>query len=153
MAREHIVKSERYAQVGEAIREQKFPELQGCRIVWLESDKAKKSGKKIVFAETKKFDKEKLSWTKDHEYDFTITVYQPNVEDWYFDEVKIGILLEHELMHVGWDIGTETRWIIKHDAEEFKEIIRKYGLDWAEKFPAESEAAANAAESEAAADE
>ncbi len=36
-----------------------------------------------------------------------------------------AILLEHELMHVG------KKGVIPHDAEEFVEIIRKYGIDWA----------------------
>lgn len=129
-----ITKSDRYMEIGERIREKKFPHLQGCRIAWLASDKAKMSKEKVIFAECKKFDKEKLSWTADHEYDFTITVYEPNCELYNFDDNKIAILLEHELMHVGYDIDTETCKIIPHDAEEFKEIIRQYGLDWVEKF-------------------
>lgn len=137
-----IVKSDKYLKLGEEIREKKFPYLQGCRIAWLASDKAKKSKNKIIFAETKRFDNEKLSWTKDHEYDFTITVYEPNCEYYYFDDEKLAILLEHELMHVGYDIDTEKCFIIPHDAEEFKAIIREYGIDWASKFKKEEKEAA-----------
>ncbi len=129
-----IVKSNKYKVIGEAVREKLFPNLQGCRIAWLASNKAKKSKSKIIFAECKKYDKEKLSWISDETYDFTITVYEPNCEDFYFDDTKIAILLEHELMHVGYDIETADCWTIPHDAEEFKEIIRKYGIDWPERF-------------------
>lgn len=135
------VKSDRYLKLGEKIREEKFPHLQGCRIAWIASDKAKKSRGKVVFAETKKFDKEKLSWLTEQKYDFTITVYEPNCVDFYFDDKKLAILLEHELMHVGYDIDTEECFLIPHDAEEFKEIIRQYGIDWAERFEEEPKAA------------
>ena len=127
-----ITKSDRYMEIGEGIREKKFPHLQGCRIAWLASDKAKMSKEKVIFAECKKFDKEKLSWTTDHEYDFTITVYEPNCELYNFDDNKIAILLEHELMHVGYDPETGDCTLVPHDSEEFIDIIRKYGIDWQE---------------------
>lgn len=134
-----LLKSDRYRQIGEIVRERLFPELQGCRIAWLVSTKPKKSKSKIVFAECKKFDKEKLTWLTEQEYDFIITVYEPNCQDFYFDDRKYAILLEHELMHIGFDTESGECSIVQHDAEEFKKIIEKYGIDWAEKFEEEDE--------------
>ncbi len=127
-----ILKSDKYRKIGEAVREELFPKLQGCRIAWLVSDKPKQSRGRIIFAECKKYDKDKLAWLSDETYDFTITVYEPNCEAFYFDDRKYAILLEHELMHVGYDPETEVCTIIPHDAEEFIAIIQKYGIDWCE---------------------
>lgn len=138
-----VLKSDRYRKIGEEVREKLFPKLQGCRIAWLASTKAKKSKSKIIFAECKKFDKEKLTWLTEQEYDFTITVYEPNCQDFYFDDRKYAILLEHELMHVGYDPDSGECSIIQHDAEEFKRIIEKYGIDWAEKFDEETDSASD----------
>ena len=85
---------------------------------------------------------DKLAWLTEQEYDFTITVYEPNCQDFYFDDRKYAILLEHELMHVGFDPETGDCTLIPHDAEEFKRIIAKYGIDWAERFDDETEGAA-----------
>ena len=137
-----VLKSDKYRAIGEAVREKLFPRLQGCRIAWLASTKAKKSKNRIIFAECKKFDKDKLAWLTEQEYDFTITVYEPNCQDFYFDDRKYAILLEHELMHVGFDPETGDCTLIPHDAEEFKRIIAKYGIDWAERFDDETEGAA-----------
>ena len=119
-----IKRSDIYREIGERVRERLFPQLQGVRIAWLVSDKAKKNGNKLIFADCRKTTAQYL-WCCD--YDFMITVYEPNVD--YMNDQQIEILLEHELMHVGWkDDGP---CIIPHDAEEFTEIIRKYGIDWA----------------------
>lgn len=44
------------------------------------------------------------------------------------------ILLEHELMHIDYAPGDiDTPPVIKirpHDAQEFRRIIEKYGIDW-----------------------
>ena len=126
-----VVKSDKYRAIGEAVREKLFPRLQGCRIAWLVSDEAKrKSGGRIVFADCSKINKKRYEWCCD--YDFAITVYQPNTDDFYFDDERYAILLEHELMHVGYDPETGDCTIVPHDSEECVEIIRKYGIDWAE---------------------
>lgn len=115
--------SDEYRKIGEEVREELFPELQGLRIAWLASTKAKKKKNKTIFA-----DCAKVSPTYDWccEYDYKITVYEPNVVD--FSDRQIRILLEHELMHI--DFNGEKKSIRPHDAEEFTEIIRKYGIDW-----------------------
>ena len=119
-----IERSDIYREIGERVRAQLFPNLQGARIAWLVSDKAKRNGTKIVHADCRK-PTAQYSWCC--EYDFMITVYQPNVD--YMTEEQIEILLEHELMHAGWK--DDAAYLIPHDAEEFTAIIRKYGIDWA----------------------
>ena len=101
----------------------------GVRIAYLASDKEKTKNRKTVFAECTKVD-DKYSWCC--EYDFFITVYEPNIED--FTEEQIEILMRHELMHVGIDFegdGT-TFYIVPHDIEEFWGIIDKFGLEWSD---------------------
>lgn len=72
-----ILKSDYYAKLGEAVREKFFPELEGLRIAWLESDKAKKKGRiHYVYADCKKASSQ-YEWCCD--YDYIITVYAPNV--------------------------------------------------------------------------
>lgn len=115
--------NKKYEQIGEAIVSELFPELLNVKIAWLASDKAKSTNGKIIHAECSKVT-EKYDWCCP--YDFTITVYEPNVSR--FNEEQIKILLEHELMHIG--IEGQRMYIVPHDAEEFTEIIRKYGIDW-----------------------
>lgn len=115
--------SKKYEKIGNEIIEKLFPELLNVRIAWLESDKEKTSKGKIIHAECSKVI-EKYEWCCP--YDFTITVYEPNVEN--FNDQQIRILLEHELMHIG--IDGECLFVRPHDTDEFIEIIRKYGIDW-----------------------
>lgn len=124
-----IEESMKYNRIGEKIRRALFPQLADVRIVWLESDKEKKKERKTVFAECIKV-QEKYEWCCP--YDFMIVVYEPNVA--LFSEKQIEILLEHELKHVGVsDDGIEASYyVVPHDIEEFREIIDKYGIDWAE---------------------
>lgn len=110
--------------MGESVREKFFPQLEGIRIAWLLSDEEKKNNGKIVHADCTKASA-KYDWCCD--YDFFITVYAPNVA--HFTSEQMDILLEHELMHVG-ITDTGTFRIVPHDAEEFMDIIRKYGIDW-----------------------
>lgn len=113
----------KHEELGNAIIQELFPKLTTVSIAWLSSDKAKMNNGKRVHAECSKVT-EKYDWCCP--YDFTITVYEPNVLG--FTDEQMKILLEHELMHIGVD---ENRlYIVPHDAEEFTEIIRKYGIDW-----------------------
>ena len=63
-------------------------------------------------------------------YDFTITIFLPNVER--FSDKQMKVLMLHELLHVGIEIdGNEEKYKIRpHDYEEFAKIIAEYGLDW-----------------------
>ena len=65
-------------------------------------------------------------------YDFTVTVFEPNVQA--LDEAQLRTLLLHELMHAGVDVledGTERYRIVPHDVEDFREVLERFGLDWA----------------------
>ena len=101
-----------------------------ARIIYLESDSAKKNGTdRLVYGECEKV-ASKNQWAISA--DFTITVYTNNVIG--MSEEQIKILLFHELLHVGIDYGTdggEVYSVKKHDLEDFKIIIDKYGTDWA----------------------
>ena len=101
-----------------------------ARIIYLESDSTKKNGtERLVLGECEKV-ASKNQWAISA--DFTITVYKNNCIG--LSEEQIKILLFHELLHVGIDYGTdggEVYFVKKHDLEDFKVIIDKYGTDWA----------------------
>lgn len=97
-------------------------------IVYLSSEHKKKSGNKIIFGQCEKV-ADKYKWGIPA--DFTITVFEPNVEG--FSEEQLKILLFHELLHVGIEYnadGSETYSVKPHDLEDFKLIIDRFGTDW-----------------------
>ena len=99
-----------------------------AKIIYLSSDYAKTSKGKLVFGQCEKV-ADKYKWGIPA--DFTITVFEPNVQK--FTEDQIRILLHHELLHVGIDEkadGSESYSIVDHDIEDFKLILDKYGTDW-----------------------
>lgn len=99
-----------------------------AKIIYLSSDYAKTSKGKLVFGQCEKV-ADKYKWGIPA--DFTITVFEPNVQK--FTEDQIRILLHHELLHVGIDKkadGSESYSIVDHDIEDFKLILDKYGTDW-----------------------
>lgn len=99
-----------------------------AKIIYLSSDYAKTSKGKLVFGQCEKV-ADKYKWGIPA--DFTITVFEPNVEK--FTEDQIRILLHHELLHVGIDKkadGSESYSIVDHDIEDFKLILDKYGTGW-----------------------
>jgi len=118
------------AELIDTMPELKYIKDSRARIAYLESDQAKKSGPdKIVHGECEKV-APKNKWAIN--YDFTITLYVNNNIGMSAEQIKI--LLFHELLHVGIDMGPdgdETYSIIKHDLEDFKIIIDRYGTDWA----------------------
>lgn len=100
------------------------------QIIYLSSNHKKKNGEKVVFGQCEKV-QEKYKWSIP--CDFTITVFEPNCEGFTEDQFKI--LLFHELLHVGIELkedGTESYSIKGHDLEDFKEIIERFGTNWAE---------------------
>lgn len=96
-------------------------------IVYLSSEHEKKSGGKIVYGECEKVPR-KWKWAVP--CDFTITIFEPNVER--FTDEQLRILIFHELLHVGiTKDGNEESYSVKtHDVEDFREIIDRFGLDW-----------------------
>lgn len=96
-------------------------------LVCLSSDLEKKSRDKIIFGECEKIPA-KYKWIIP--YDFTITIYEPNVER--FTEEQIRILIMHELLHIGIEKdGNEEKYYIRpHDVEDFRIILERYGMEW-----------------------
>lgn len=124
--------NERYAEIGAELVKTE-PELAHIKesqatIVYLSSDHKKGHDGKKVFAQCERIP-EKYKWGIPA--DFTITVFEPNVEGMTDEQIKI--LLFHELLHVGitFNDGKEVYSTVPHDLEDFKLIIDRFGTDWA----------------------
>lgn len=87
--------------------------------------KKKKAGMKVLGVCEKIADKYK--WTVP--CDFTITIFDKNCEG--LDLEQLRILIFHELLHVGYDAEEKKCFVKEHDLTEFKEIIDRFGTDWA----------------------
>lgn len=131
---ENRVREERYELIGRDLIAEE-PALAYIRnsdveIAFLASDSPKKSRDKLVFGECEKVPA-KYRW-RIHE-DFTITVFEPNVE--HFTEEQYRMLILHELLHIGIKKGAngelDSYYIRPHDLEDFKMVIDRYGTDWA----------------------
>jgi hypothetical protein len=122
-----------YAEIGADLIKTE-PSLRDIRdsevtIIYLSSEHEKKENGKVVGAQCEKIP-QKYKWAIP--CDFTITVFEPNVER--FTEEQMRILIFHELLHVGIekDGNEETYRTIPHDVEDFKEILDRYGIGWSE---------------------
>ena len=130
--KEHRTISEEYAEMAQKIIQKEFL-LTDIRhseatIIYLSSDKPKTSKGRAVCGECEKIP-DKYKWAIPA--DFTITIYDPNVVT--FTKEQMEILLFHELLHVGIELqgdGSEKYSVRPHDIEDFKEIVRRYGIDW-----------------------
>ena len=98
-------------------------------IVYLSSELEKKSKRKLVFGECEKVP-DRYKWAVP--CDFTITVFEPNVER--FTDEQLRILIFHELLHIGIekDGNEESYFVRPHDIEDFEEVLRRYGMRWAD---------------------
>ena len=97
-------------------------------IIFLSSDATKKEKGNLVQGQCEKV-ADKYKWGIP--CDFTITVFEPNVEG--MSEEQLRMLIFHELLHVGIEYnadGTETYSVRPHDLEDFKLIIDRFGTDW-----------------------
>ena len=130
---EHRSINDNYRAIAEDLIE-KEPELSyikssRVRIAYLESDQAKKADKdKLVLGECEKV-AAKNKWAIN--YDFTITLFKNNLIG--LSPAQIKIVLFHELLHVGIEPGPEDDEIYsvrKHDLEDFKIIIDRFGTEW-----------------------
>ena len=130
--REHRAMNDEYSEIAAELIK-KEPLLADIRqseatIVYLSSDKEKKSKGRAVCGECEKIP-DKYKWAIPA--DFTITIYEPNVITFTGEQIKI--LLLHELLHVGIEVqgdGSEKYSVRPHDIEDFRAIIDRYGLDW-----------------------
>ena len=130
---EHRQINENYRSIAEQLIESE-PELayiknSSVKITYLESDQSKKADKdKLVLGECEKV-AAKNRWAITS--DFTITLFKNNLVGLSPEQIKI--VLFHELLHVGIEPGPEGIEIYsvrKHDLEDFKLIIDKYGTEW-----------------------
>ena len=119
--------SEYYATLAKELidTEEKLAYLKGAdiTIVYLESTLRKKSKGRCTLGQCEKV-QEKNKWGIPA--DFTVTIFAPNVIGLSEDQIKI--LLIHELMHIGEDLIS----VRPHDLEDFKYIIDRFGVNWAE---------------------
>ena len=123
--------NEHYAEVaGELLQTEDALEYirnSNVTIIYLSSEEERKSKVKITCGECEKVP-EKYKWSIPA--DFTITIFEPNVEK--FTEEQIRILLFHELLHVGIEFdGNEEKYFVRpQDLEDFKYIIDNFGTEW-----------------------
>lgn len=126
--------NDNYRKIAEELIDQE-PELfqlkrSSARIAYLESDAAKKSGDFETLGECEKV-QSKNQWAMN--YDFTVTIYKKNTE--HLDQDQLRVLIFHELLHIDIyydpETGAETYGIRKHDLQDFKTIVDRYGVDWA----------------------
>ena len=113
----------------EIIKEPDFDEIRDyASFVVLSSEEEKTKNKQVVYGECKLVQKLYKLFCP---YDFLIIIYDVNAAS--FSPEQMRILIEHELRHMGYDLeGNEpTPYIVPHDYEEFKQIMDKYGIDWA----------------------
>lgn len=119
--------SERYAEIGAELiaTEPRLFDVRNSdvRILFLSSELEKVQNTKVVFAQCEKVP-EKYKWAVPA--DFCIVVFEPNVEQ--FTDEQIRILLFHELLHVG--IDGDSYFVRPHDIEDFRCIIDRFGMDW-----------------------
>jgi hypothetical protein len=130
---EHRTLNENYAAIAQELIDNE-PELayikdSRVRIAYLESDQSKKADKdKLVLGECEKV-AAKNKWAIN--YDFTITLFKNNLIG--LSPAQIKIVLFHELLHVGIEPGAdgdEIYSVRKHDLEDFKIIIDRFGTEW-----------------------
>ena len=124
--------NERYSEIGMELiqNEDALADIANSHatIIYLSSEHKKSSSGKIIHAECEKVS-EKYKWGIP--CDFTITVFEPNVEG--MTDEQIRILIFHELLHVGITFnsdGTESYFVKPHDLEDFKLIIDRFGTEW-----------------------
>lgn len=126
--------SDIYAKIGAELieTEDAFIDIRNSQatIVYLSSNAEKKENGKLILGQCEKV-QDKYKWGIPA--DFTITLFEPNIEG-RSDEV-IRRIIFHELLHVGIGVGKEeeeTYFINPHDYEDFRECIQRWGIDWAE---------------------
>lgn len=132
---ENRKKNDEFRKIAEGLIETE-PELaairgSGVKIIYLESDMKKKGDReKAVMGECERVPS-KNRWAIP--FDFTITLYRPNIQG--MTEEQVSILLFHELLHVGISVGKkgeETYYVRRHDLSDFKAIVDRFGTGWAD---------------------
>ena len=125
--------SEAYAQIGNELI-QNEPDLAYIKesratIMYLSSEHEKRENGKAVLGQCEKVP-DKYRWSIP--CDYTITIFEPNVER--LTDEQMRILIMHELLHIKIIVdGNDEKYGIQpHDVADFRQIIDRYGLDWSE---------------------
>lgn len=128
--------SEEYAAIGMKLIEhvEELAPLKDATIIYLRSNTAKKSKGSLVYGQCEKV-QDRNKWAIPA--DFTITVFEPNVEK--LTEEQIVVLLYHELLHANYDAESQTASIKPHDFTEFNTIIDRFGARWYKEEPKDME--------------
>ena len=125
--------NEKYAKIGQELidTEDVLYDVRNSRttIIYLSSDLAKTDKDRLVLGQCERV-ADKYKWSIPA--DFTITLFEPNVQD--KSDEAIRRIIFHELLHVG--IGTskdgdESYYVRGHDFEDFKVLIDRWGTDYA----------------------
>ena len=126
--------SEEYTNIGMFLidTEEELIDLKNsaAQVVFLKSQHKKVTGDKLVFGQCEKVP-EKYKWGIPADY--TVTIFEPNIEG--FNDNQLKILILHELMHIDIDMDSDGNEVFKikhHDLEDFKYIIDRFGTGWAE---------------------
>lgn len=126
--------NEHYADIAKELIDSE-PELEEIRfseatICYLSSEHEKTADGKAILGQCEKI-QEKYKWAIP--CDFTITLFEPNIED--LSDEQIRVVIFHELLHVGIRVNNETGeedyYIKHHDVEDFRLLIDRFGIDWA----------------------
>ena len=123
--------SEKYSHIGEELilTEDILADIRDSQvtIMYLGSEYEKTTRGKTVYGQCEKIP-DKYRWSIP--CDFTITLFEPNIER--FTEEQLRILILHELLHIGIEKdGNEEKYYVRpHDVEDFTEILERYGMEW-----------------------
>lgn len=131
---DHRQINEEYAKIGAELIETEDALIDvrnsQATIVYLSSDFAKTDKERLVFGQCEKV-QDKYKWSIPA--DFTITLFEPNIEGKSSEAIRRIIF--HELLHVGIGVGKEEEekyFVRPHDLEDFKLLVDRWGTDWAE---------------------
>ncbi len=133
-----------YARIGESLIKKEecldYIREHEIRIRYLESNKPAGKSKRVKLGECRMI-KEKtkdmfraLGFKEEEIPDFVIVIYKERIFGFHPEQLRI--LIMHELMHIGVKEDSETGEITlhtaKHDLEDFRYIIERFGTGWAD---------------------
>jgi hypothetical protein len=106
----------------------KFPEFDfikdmGIKIGFVQSYENKSKDGKATLGSCQKLNEVFKAYLP---YDFIITIYKNNA--YYLNSNQYKLLIYHELKHIS--IGMKGLTIRPHNVEDFKDILKAFGLDW-----------------------
>jgi predicted metallopeptidase len=106
----------------------KYPEFDfitamGIKIGFVRSYETKNKDGKAVLGTCEKVNEKFKAFLP---FDYIITVYKNNV--YYLNDNQYKLLIYHELKHI--TIGMKGLTIRPHNVEDFKDILKAFGLDW-----------------------